>query len=158
MDVVVGIADMKVSADPEATLITCSLGSCIGVVVYDPKVRAGGILHYMLPEAAEPDKAKDNPFMFANTGIPLLFKSCYELGAKKARMIVKVAGGSQIMKATEAFSIGQRNHGALRKIFFRNKVMIDAEDVGGSVARTMRFSIGTGVVSVRVPGQDYKVL
>ena len=149
---------MKVSADPEDTLIACSLGSCIGVVVYDPKVRAGGLLHYMLPEATKPDKAKDNPFMSADTGRPILFKSCYELGAKKARMIVKVAGGSQMMKATEVFSIGQRNHGALRKIFLRNNVIIEAEDVGGSVARTMRLSIGTGVVSVKVPGQDYKLL
>jgi len=96
--------------------------------------------------------------MSADTGIPLLFKSCYQLGAKKGRMVVKIAGGSQIMDATEVFSIGQRNHGALREIFFRNNVMVDAEDIGGSVARTMRLSIATGEVSVKVPGQDYKLL
>lgn len=149
---------MKVSDDPEAILITRSLGSCIGVAVYDPRVRVGGLLHYLLPESTNPDKAINNPFMSADTGIPLLFKSCYQLGAKKGRMVVKIAGGSQIMDATEAFSIGQRNHGALREIFFRNNVMVDAEDIGGSVARTMRLSIATGEVSVKVPGQDYKLL
>jgi len=149
---------MKVSDDPEAILITRSLGSCIGVAVYDPRVRVGGLLHYLLPESWNPDKAINNPFMSADTGIPLLFKSCYQLGAKKGRMVVKIAGGSQIMDATEVFSIGQRNHGALREIFFRNNVMVDAEDIGGSVARTMRLSIATGEVSVKVPGQDYKLL
>ncbi len=159
MDITVGIADMKVSDDPEATLVTHSLGSCIGVAVYDPHAKVGGLLHYMLPESTSPDKAKNNPFMFADTGIPLLFKSCYELGAKKGRMVVKIAGGSQIMRATEVFSIGQRNHGALRKIFFHNNVLIDAEDIGGSVARTMRLSIATGQVSVKVPGQkNFKLL
>lgn len=158
MEITVGIADMKVSDDPEAILITRSLGSCIGVAVYDPKSRVGGLLHYMLPESTSPDKAKNSPFMFADTGIPLLFRSCYDLGAKKGRMVVKIAGGSQIMDASEVFSIGQRNHGALRKIFFRNNVLIDAEDIGGSVARTVRLSIATGEVSVKVPGQNYNLL
>jgi len=158
LETTVGIADMKVSDDPEAILITRSLGSCIGVAVYDPRVRVGGLLHYLLPKSWNPDKAINNPFMSADTGIPLLFKSCYQLGAKKGRMVVKIAGGSQIMDATKVFSIGQRNHGALRKIFFRNNVMVDAEDIGGSVARTMRLSIATGEVSVKVPGQDYKLL
>jgi len=158
LEITVRIADMKVSDDPEAILITRSLGSCIGVAVYDPRVRVGGLLHYLLPESTNPDKAINNPFMSADTGIPLLFKSCYQLGAKKGRMVVKIAGGFQIMDATEVFSIGQRNHGALREIFFRNNVMVDAEDIGGSVARTMRLSIATGEVSVKVPGQDYKLL
>ena len=158
MEITVSIADMKVSDDPEAILITRSLGSCIGVAVYDPRVRVGGLLHYLLPETWNPDKAKNNPFMFADTGIPLLFKSCYQLGAKKGRMVVKIAGGSQIMDATEIFSVGQRNYGALRKIFFRNNILINAKDIGSSVARTMRLSIATGEVSVKIPGQNYNLL
>jgi chemotaxis protein CheD len=146
---------MKVSDDPGVTLVTHSLGSCIGLAVYDPHVKVGGLLHYMLPESKlDPVKARNKPFMFADTGIALLFKSCYELGAKKGRMIVKLAGGSQIMDASETFCIGQRNHGALKKIFFRNNVIIDAEDVGGSVTRTMRLSIATGELTLRITGQE----
>ena len=62
MNIVVGIADMRVSDDPDVTLVTRSLGSCIGLAVYDPAVRVGGILHYMLPESElDPDKARRNP-------------------------------------------------------------------------------------------------
>ena len=150
---------MKVSDDPGVTLATHSLGSCIGVAVYDPVVKVGGLLHYMLPESElDPAKAKTRPLMFADTGIPILFKSCYKLGAVKARMIVKAAGGSQVMDASGVFNIGKRNYAALRKIFWRNKVIIDGEDVGGAVNRTMWLSVATGELSLKVSGKGRKVL
>jgi chemotaxis protein CheD len=96
--------------------------------------------------------------MFCETGVPLLFKACYELGAKKGRIVIKIAGGAQVLKASEVFSIGQRNHGALRKILFRNNVLIEAEDIGGNKARTMRLNIGTGEVTSKHPGQGIKIL
>ncbi len=58
----------------------------------------GGILHYMLPDSGLHEaKAGQNPFMFADTGIPRLFKTAYQLGARKQRMRVVVAGGAQIL-------------------------------------------------------------
>ena len=150
---------MKVSNDRRATLVTHSLGSCIGLAVYDPVAKVGGILHYMLPESQlNPEKAKTAPFMFADTGIPILFKSCYKLGAVKGRMTVKVAGGSQAVDESGVFNIGKRNYAALRKIFWLNKVIIDGEDVGGAVNRTMRLSIATGQLSLKVSGQGDKTL
>jgi chemotaxis protein CheD len=150
---------MKVSNDPDVTLITHSLGSCIGLAVYDPVVKVGGMLHYMLPESdLDAKKAKGKPLMFADTGIPLLFKACYKLGAEKKRMVAKVAGGSQIMDASGTFNIGKRNYAALRKIFWRNSVMIDAEDIGGTSNRTMRLNIATGELSLKVSGRGERLL
>lgn len=84
MNQIVGVADMKVSNNHEESVITYSLGSCIGLVIYDPAVRVGGILHYMLPESSiDTEKAAKRPFMFADTGIPRLFKTAYKYGAKK---------------------------------------------------------------------------
>ena len=51
MKIIVGISDMKVSNKPDDVLITYSLGSCIGVVIWDPMVKVGGLLHYMLPDS-----------------------------------------------------------------------------------------------------------
>lgn len=150
---------MKVSNDPDDVLVTHSLGSCIGVAVYDPVVGVGGMLHFMLPESElNPVKARTSPLMFADTGIPLLFKGCYDLGAVKARMVVKIAGGSQIMDKTSVFNIGKRNYAALRKMFWRNGVLIDAEDIGGTVNRTMRLSIATGELSLKVSGRGHQIL
>ncbi len=89
----VGVADMKVSRQPEEVLVTHALGSCLGVAVYDPVARVGGILHFMLPDSSlDPAKGQSHPHMFADTGLPQLFRECYRLGAQKSRLRVKVAG------------------------------------------------------------------
>ena len=150
MNVTVEIADLAVTADRRATLITYSLGSCIGVTIWDPEVRVGGMIHYMLPEASlSPEKAKSNPAMFADSGIPKLFRSAYELGANKKRMIVKVAGGSQLLDDNGTFNIGKRNYVMLRKIFWKNGILIDSEDIGGSISRTLRLDVATGRVTLK---------
>ncbi len=92
--------------------------------------------------------------MFADTGIPFLFKECYRLGAAKPRMIVKVAGGSQVLEGGDYFNIGKRNYAALRKIFLRNQVLIDGEDVGGTVARSLFMDMASGQVWIKSPGKD----
>lgn len=148
---IIGVADLAISDQPDDILITYSLGSCIGVVIFDPVAGVGGMLHYMLPDSSiDKEKASGKPAMFADTGIPMLFKSCYQLGAKKAQIIVKVIGGSQILDDKGVFNIGKRNYLALRKIFWKNNVMIAAEHVGGSVNRTVRLEMSTGRVFVKV--------
>ena len=148
--IIVGISDLKVSGNIRDVLITYALGSCIGVAVYDPYVKVGGLLHFMLPDSSlDGNKAQKNPAMFADTGIPLLFKSCYKLGAKKKRMIVKVAGGASILDNTNYFRIGKKNITALRKMFWRNNVLIDSEDTGKNYNRTVELHISDGKVLVK---------
>lgn len=150
---IIGVADMAISNKADETLITYSLGSCIAVVIYDPVVRVGGILHLMLPEAGmDMEKAKIKPAMFADSGIPVLFKQSYQLGANKRNAIVKIAGGSQIMDENGVFNIGKRNHLSVRKVFWKNNVVIAAEHIGGNVNRTVRLEMATGRVLVKVSG------
>lgn len=159
MKKIIGIADMGIVQDNQGGLITYSLGSCIGVVIFDPAARVGGLLHYMLPESQiDPVKAQKNPFMFADTGIPLLFKEAYRYGATKNRLIVKIAGGSQILDDSGFFNIGKRNYMALRKILWRNNVLIKAEDVGGQVSRTVRLDLETGKVWLKYSGEGEREL
>ena len=153
MNIIVGVADMKVSDDRGAILITHSLGSCIGVAIYDPVVKVGGLLHYMLPESSlDRIKAKKNPYMFGDTGIPLLFKEAYKLGVKKNRLKVMVVGGAQILDQKGLFNIGKRNHTLLRKMFWKNNVMTDFEDVGGNVNRTLKLEIESGQAWLKAGG------
>ncbi|SDU18335.1 chemotaxis protein CheD [Desulfobacula phenolica] len=153
MKTVVGVADMKVSNSRSESIITYSLGSCIGLVIYDPVVKVGGILHYMLPESSiDEKKAAARPYMFADTGIPRLFKFAYKLGGVKQRMKIYVAGGAEILDQKGFFNIGKRNYMALKKMFFKNKVMINKQDVGGNVNRTVRIEIATGDIYVRTSG------
>ncbi len=145
---------MKVSDRSSDILVTYSLGSCLGITVYDPVAHVGGMIHCMLPlSKIDPEKAQRTPAMFVDTGVPALFQEAYRLGTKKSRMIVKVAGGSEILDNSAAFKIGQRNYAVLRKILWKNNVLITAEDVGGSFPRTMYFEIDTGKVTIRSRGK-----
>lgn len=153
MKQIVGVADMKVSNNPADAVVTYSLGSCIGLVIYDPAVRVGGILHYMLPESGiDKEKAAKKPFMFADTGIPRLFKAAYAMGAKKPRIKIFVAGGAEILDQNGFFNIGKRNYLALKKMFFKNKVIIDKQEVGGNINRTVRIEIATGDIFMKTSG------
>ena len=154
MKQIVGVADMKLSNNVNETLVTYSLGSCIGLVIYDPAVKVGGMLHYMLPDSSiDAAKAQANPFMFADTGIPLLFKQSYTLGAKKQRIKIFIAGGAEILDQKGFFNIGKRNYTALKKIFFRNNVLIDKQEVGGNVNRTVRLDVATGEIFMKTSGR-----
>ena len=155
MNMIVGVSDMKASNDPAGTLVTYSLGSCIGVAIYDPVARAGGLLHFMLPESSlDKEKAAGRPFMFADTGIPRLFKAVYALGGEKGRMRVIVVGGSQVLDQKGFFNIGKRNEMAVRKIFHRNSVVIDYQDTGGNANRTIRLLLANGKAQIKVSGEQ----
>jgi chemotaxis protein CheD len=154
MKIVVGVGDMQVCKGPDDSIVTYSLGSCIGLCIYDPVARVGGILHYMLPESRiSPEKAAANPYMFADTGIPALFKKAYTLGAVKGRMTVRAAGGAQILDAAGLFNIGKRNILEMRKILWQNGVTLGASEVGGTVNRTVTMEVATGEIALKTSGQ-----
>jgi chemotaxis protein CheD len=144
---IVGMADMKMTSRKDDSIITYALGSCLGITVYDPVAGVGGMLHVMLPDSSiDPKRAEMNPFMFLDTGLPLLFHAAYQKGAKKERMIIKVAGGRE---GEHGFQIGKRNFTKLRQILWKNGVFLKAHDVGGDWSRTMILDLGTGAVTLR---------
>jgi len=150
---VVDIADMVVSDDPNDVLVTYSLGSCLGVAIYDPVARAGGMIHCMLPlSKVDEEKARAKPAMFVDTGMTVLMEALFRLGARKANAVVKIAGASQVLERQGLFRIGERNVAVARKILWKNSMLIAAEDVGGDVARTVRLEIGTGRFFIRSEG------
>lgn len=148
---------MKISNQPGDRIVTHALGSCLGIAVYDPQATAGGILHVMMPVSSiNPDKAKINPYMFVDTGLPAFFKKLYTLGCEKKRLVVKVAGGANVQNSdSDRFAIGKRNYIMLKKVFWKNGVLIDSEDVGGHTARTMYIEIGTGRVWLSNAGKEW---
>ena len=149
----VNISDAKVSNNPTDLLVTYSLGSCIGVCFYDPSSGIGGMLHYQLPTSSvDPERAKDSPFMFADTGVKMLVDKMLSMGANKKRTQVKVAGGAAMSHGPMGFDIGKRNYLSLRKVLWKNSMFIDGEDVGGSSPRTMYLTMADGTVTVRSNG------
>jgi chemotaxis protein CheD len=157
--VVVGVADCRVTNEPGSSLVTYALGSCIAVAIHDPVSQVAGLLHFMLPESSlDKAKAQQNPYMFADTGVPLLFHQAYRAGAEKKRLVVRTAGGAQVMDAAGMFNIGKRNCLAVRTILWQAGVMISSEAVGGTNARTVRLEVASGRFLLRTAGGQESVM
>lgn len=151
---VAGIGQMHVSCDPSMMLLASNLGSCLGIAVFDPMKKCGGMVHCLLPfSGKDVEKANRAPCMYVDTGLMSLIKALMEKGAEKRRLVIAVAGGAQINDENSVFQIGKKNYTILRKILWKNNLLIKAEDVGGEQSRTIALHVGTGDVMVRSCGQ-----
>jgi len=152
--IVVGLAEVKVSNDPHVTLSAYALGSCLGVAIYDPVARTGGLLHAMLPDSSvDPARAISHPGMFVDTGVAALFRAAYALGADKHRVIISTAGGAQILDTSGCFEVGRQNGEALTRLLRQHVLTLHAGQTGGLVNRTMYLNMATGEVRIKISGQ-----
>ena len=152
--IIVAMADCRIGDAPGQVLATYALGSCIGVAIHDAKAGVGGLLHFMLPDSAiDRDRGRQNPWMFADTGIPRMLAEVCARGASKRRLTVRIAGGASIMDEGNVFDIGRRNYLALRKILWKAGIMVHGEAIGGGRSRTVRLEIGTGKFLIHEGGE-----
>lgn len=155
--VVVGIADMKIISDGK--IITYALGSCIGICLYDPKLKLAALVHIMLPLNME--TGRKNPLKYADTGIRETLKAMQLKGAMKSRITAKAAGGAKMFEVSGKGSlgnIGQRNIESVHAILKMEGIRLLAEDVGGSVARTLTFDADTGQAIIQSYGKPVKTI
>ncbi len=150
--VVVGVGDVAVSNQPAVTLSTYALGSCVGIVVYDPVTRAAGLLHIMLPDSKiSPAKAIAQPAMFADTGLPALFRAVIGLKGDRSRLRVLIAGGASVLCGSDAFKIGERNIRATLEWLTRNGFSARNQVTGGTVNRTLHLDVSNGNLNLKAP-------
>ena len=156
--VVVGIADMKM-VNGDAKVIPYALGSCIGICLYDPKLKLAALVHIMLPLNME--AGRKNPLKYADTGIRETLKAMQAKGAMKSRITAKCAGGAKMFEVAgkgALGNIGQRNIESVHTILKMEGIHLVAEDVGGGVARTLTFDAATGMATVQSYGKPVKTI
>ena len=140
-------------------LITYALGSCCGICLYDPNIRLAALIHIMLPLNME--TGRKNTMKYADTGIRETLRQMEAKGARRARISAKVAGGAKMFAVSGNGSlgnIGQRNIESVHKVLRAENIRLVAEDVGGSVARTLSFYPATGRATIRSYGKADIVL
>lgn len=151
---IVGISDMKYSNNIKSCLVTYSLGSCVGVVAYDPVNNFGGMLHYQLPSSnGHQERAEKNPYMFADLGIPLLLEGMMKRVPSSGKLIIGIYGGAKVLMDSDLFKIGTQNVRVAKKILWQQRLHISNEDVGGDKGRTVHLDIETGKVKVHSDGK-----
>jgi len=151
----VNLSEMKTSNNPAETLVAFSIGSGIGMTIYDPISSVGGLLNFMLPSSTtiESARIKKYPFMFADTGIPAFLSTLEVMGARTERMKVVIAGGARVLNQTGVFNVGRHNYQATRLILSGYKLDIHYEDIGGFHSRTLKLNIGSGTSTIHYPDQ-----
>lgn len=155
----VGMADLKLCISPNS-VTTLGLGSCVGVAIRDTVNKVGGLAHVMLPDSTAIHQ-NSNIYKFADTGITELVRLMEEAGAKRNRMVAKIAGGAQMFafqNKTDLVRVGDRNVEASKKKLAELKIPIIAEDTGESYGRTVIFYPETGDFVIRAVGKDEKVI
>lgn len=153
--IAVNFSEMRISSNPAETLVAFSIGSGIGVTVFDPVSGVGGVLNFMLPDSTQangidPEKV---PLMFADTGVPFFVKALFGQGTRPDRMKVIIAGGAHIMDQTGLFNIGKKNYEAIKSGLADHNMKIHYEDIGGTTSRTLCLDIGNGCSCIKIFGQ-----
>ena len=158
MEIVVSISDMKVTNRSKDVLVTHALGSCLGLAAYDPVAQVAGLIHCLLPLSRDGGKAVvKNPFMYVNTGVPQMMRALFHRGASRENLILKAAGCGRMMHISNQFDTGASNLAALRKLLQVNEMRLTAEDVGGTIPRTMRLFADTGKLLISSCGRSWEL-
>lgn len=156
----VGLADMKTCVSPDG-VTTLGLGSCVGVALRDPATKIGGLVHIMLPDSTAMKSAQLNVAKFADTGVTELVAQMERLGAKRSRMVAKIAGGANMFNFQGGNSVGQvgeRNVEAVKRQLMRLKIPLMAEDTGANYGRTVTFFPETGDFHIRAIGRQETII
>ncbi len=155
----VGMADYKVGREP-ASLISYGLGSCVGIALFDPVNKIGGLAHIMLPDSTQA-RSTENPAKFADTCLPLMLDDLVRMGALRSRLQAKIAGGAQMFtfaNATDIMRVGERNSETVRAVLKKLDLRLIAEDCGGNYGRTVELKLDSGVFRIKTIDKGEKEL
>ncbi len=153
----VGMADLQSSCHP-GVLTTLGLGSCVGIALYDSTTKIIGLAHIMLPSSLQA-RNNNNIAKFADTAIVKLVEDMLKLGAKREKIVAKLAGGSQMFsfnQSTDIMRIGFRNVVSAKEKLSELKIPVVAEDTGGNYGRTIELFSDNGRLLVKTIGYGVK--
>ncbi len=157
----VGMADLKTCVSPNG-VTTLGLGSCVGIALRDPVSKVGGLAHIMLPDSTAIRNSQQNIAKFADTGIEELVRQMESLGARRGRIVAKIAGGATMFqfqgRTNSTMQVGQRNVEATKKKLGEMKIPILAEDTGANYGRTVIFYPETGEFHIKAVGKPESVI
>jgi chemotaxis protein CheD len=145
------MADLKVT-HLSGILKTTGLGSCVGLTLYDPKLKIAGMAHVMLPSSNIAKEGNVNIAKYADTAIPDMIEKMQALGASISRLEAKLAGGAQMFAFSsnnDMMRIGPRNVDSCKEVIQRYEIPIKGEDTGANYGRTIEFDCTTGILLIR---------
>ena len=140
----------------EKTRIRTLLGSCVAISLWHPRLRIGGMCHYMLPH--RPHRRGDEPLdgRYADEAMHLFLCELRRSGTLPAEYHVKLFGGGQMFQpapgASRHANISERNMEAGRALIVQHGFRSLAQDLGGEGHRNVILDLWSGDVWLKRAG------
>lgn len=149
-DLSLGLGEWSVSSDLHTDLVCLGMGSCVAFVAHDPMAQVGGMAHMVLPDSTAGRASAAAPAKFVDLAIPLVLARLEAVGAVRGRLRIHLVGGAQMLQTSLALNIGERNVAAADKVLGALRLRLTTRDVGGTHGRTVRLSVATGALDIRL--------
>ncbi|MDP1687476.1 chemoreceptor glutamine deamidase CheD [Hydrogenophaga sp.] len=125
-------------------MVMTVLGSCIAACIYDPRVRVGGMNHFMLPDGGNEAGGRYGSF-----AMELLINEMMKLGARRETMQAKVFGGGQVMHTFTTMNVGERNTKFVLDYLQTERIAVISKDVLDIHPRKVCYFPATGKAMVK---------
>lgn len=129
--------------------IVTLLGSCVAACLWDPKLKVGGMNHFMLPEYEKSSSREFDVMLCGNYNMEALMNGMLGRGAQKNRMQAKLFGGGAVVASLTGVGVGERNAAFAREWLSRERIAIIASDLLGTWSRKVVFDPRSGDVFCR---------
>jgi chemotaxis protein CheD len=147
----VKMGSLAISGSSGSTLSTF-VGSCVALCLYDPVAKVGGLAHVMLPDSRGRGIPDGNEAKYADHALNTMLQRMTSMGAEKARIISKIAGGAKMFTNENSddslFNVGERNCSAIKRLLEQTNIPLAGELVGSHSGRWVKFDLATGSVKV----------
>jgi len=131
--------------------LTAVLGSCVGLALYHPRLKLGGLAHVVLPlsngSSAQP------PGKYADTALEFLLRQLGSQGAQARELIAKVAGGACMFASAGPLQIGEENVRVTLRLLQAAGIPISTQDLGGTKGRRITFDLSNGQMIIQSVNQ-----
>jgi chemotaxis protein CheD len=149
----VGIGGLEIAQSPDK--LKTVLGSCVGIVLHDPRMRIAGLAHAILPTSED---GLGEPGKFADLAVDNLIDVLTRGGARRNGLQAKLIGGANMFGIPTSIPLGERNAEAARERLGKHRIPIIAEQLGGTKGRKMIVDPETGRVEVELIGESKTVI
>ncbi|NPV00725.1 MAG: chemotaxis protein CheD [Brevinematales bacterium] len=141
----------SIISDSDVRVFTI-LGSCVAIMLYDPKLKLGAMSHALLPDSSysTTERREQNPMLYVDQGFHKLLDKMLDRGSLKRRLIVKIFGGSGINICKDELCVnprvGEKNAQKALEIIEKEGLNLAVNDTGGDTGRKLIFYPAQGVV------------
>lgn len=130
-------------------VISTLVGSCVSVTMWSPRLKVGGMNHYLLPRQARGEKSP----RYGETALAMLLARMEILGCRAPEVETRIFGGAAVLATVSpGIPLGEQNVVAARQFARAHSLHVVDEQSGGKVARRLVLDVETGGVDVRTLG------